>query len=157
MKKCNHDNCTNPVFSHGICKYHYRYASKVKAHKVHTGINDSKPETFSQSELFKKIWETRPHYSELSGQPLDNIINIPYYWVWCFAHILPKGKYPMFKFEEENIVLVSPEEHRLIDFGTFDERMDYNKKARYPANWDIFYQRKEYLKVKYQEQLKQLL
>jgi len=149
MKKCAHNGCNNPVFSHGICKYHYKYVPK-KNKKVLPSICSG------QMDLFNKIWSSRLHKSELSGQPLDQFKNTQYF-VWLFAHILPKGQYSMFKLEEENIILVSPEEHRLIDFGTCDERMEYNDVANFPANWDVFYQRKEYLKIKYQELKKQIL
>jgi hypothetical protein len=150
MKTCTHNGCNNPVFSKGICKYHYRYTPKEKVKKVLSSICSG------QMDLFNKIWGSRPHKSELSRQPLDQFKNTQYF-VWLFAHILPKGQFPMFKLEEENILLISPEEHRLIDFGTCDERMEYNEVANYKCNWDVFYQRKEYLKVKYNERLKQIL
>jgi hypothetical protein len=75
-----------------------------------------------------------------------------------FAHVLDKKNYPLFKTNEENIMLVEPfDEHRLLDQGTFDQRTDYNDKSQFKANWDLFFQKKEYLKVKYQEFLNQIL
>ena len=155
MKKCSHPDCNNPVFSHNFCKYHYRYVPK-KSKKEYPHKSSAGPNDQSQLELFNKIWNSRPHKSELSGQPLDQYTNGAYF-IWMFAHVLDKKNWPLFKFEEENIILVSPEEHRLIDFGTCDQRMAYNDKVYRHANWDIFYQRKEYLKVKYTEFAKQIL
>jgi len=63
------------------------------------------------------------------------------YW-HCFAHILPKGKYTKFKLNPENILVVHPEVHHLIDAGTQDQRD--------ATGWDFspFYdKRKELLKL----------
>jgi len=56
------------------------------------------------------IWNSRPHVSELSGKPLLQIGN--YYWHYQFLHILPKGSYPEYKLNPDNILLGTPEEHR---------------------------------------------
>lgn len=58
-----------------------------------------------EKELFLRIWAKRPHKSELSGEPL------PLFDAWCFSHILPKGAYPELRLEEENIVLLTRQEH----------------------------------------------
>jgi len=64
----------------------------------------------SQKELFKHIWETREHISELTGKPLLSE-NHPQ-WHWQFLHVLSKGAYPGYKLREENILLALPEEHQ---------------------------------------------
>jgi hypothetical protein len=84
----------------------------------------------NQSQLFNKIWESRQHRSELSGLPL-----LPKghpQWHWQFAHILPKGTYPKWKFEEKNIILCLPEEHaRQETFPKFIEKRDELKREYY--------------------------
>jgi hypothetical protein len=144
MKTCSHTNCNNPVFSHGTCKYHYRYKPKVSKKIV------VKSEQ-SQIELFNKVWTSRPHVSELSGDPLDCYYGTSL-WFSCFAHCLPKGRFARYKYLEENIILVTPEEHRLIDQGTADQRLEYPE-----VNWDLFYQKYEYLKRRYSEEEKQFI
>jgi len=75
-----------------------------------------------------------------------------------FAHVLDKKNYPLFKLNEENIMLVEPfYEHSLLDHGTYEQREKYNNNNTIKVNWDLFFHKKEYLKVKYQEHLKQLL
>jgi len=147
MKICTHPNCSNPVFSHGICKFHYKWKPKIK--KVIL------PKNTGQLALFDQIWNTRPHVSELSGGPLDKYYNTPFF-IWLFAHVLDKKNYPLFIIEEENIMLMSPEEHRLLDHGDSDHREAYNEDHKYTANWDLFFQKKGYLKNKYRERLHQL-
>jgi hypothetical protein len=56
--------------------------------------------------LFFKIWTKRPHNSQLSGTPLGNEPLTTF-----FDHLLEKKAYPQFKFEEENIILVTATEH----------------------------------------------
>lgn len=70
------------------------------------------------------------HRSELSGATL-----LPKghpQWHWQFAHILPKGTYPKWKFEEKNIALCLPEEHaRQETFPKFIEKRDELKREYY--------------------------
>lgn len=63
----------------------------------------------TQLELFKKIWNSRPHISEVSGKKLLPVGHSQ--WHWQFAHVLPKGSFPSMKHDEENIMLMLPEEH----------------------------------------------
>lgn len=61
--------------------------------------------------MFRWIWENRPHgyRSELTGEPLLPPGNSR--WHWQFLHVLPKGIYPKFRLNPENIILATPEEH----------------------------------------------
>lgn len=73
-----------------------------------------------QKILFESIWAVRPHYSFISGLPLDEEPKVHY-----FAHIIPKGLYPKFKLLDRNITLLNEVEHHLYDFGTESQREDY--------------------------------
>lgn len=141
MKTCSYLNCNNPVFSKGECRYHYRYIPKKKKY-----AKKASPET--QVELFTRIWSTRSHHSEISGEPLEKYAS---FWLNLFMHVLPKGKYPKFKYLEENIMLGTPEEHRLLDQGTEKQREEHNKNAQFPADWQKFYDKQKKLKIKYRE------
>lgn len=75
----------------------------------------------NQIEMFKWIWENRPHVSEVSGEPL--LYPGHRQWHWQFAHILNKGSYPLWKLNPDNIMLLLPEEHDRQDtFPAFRER-----------------------------------
>ena len=71
----------------------------------------------SQANFFWHIYQTRPHKSEVSGEPIR-------FAPACFAHVLPKGSYPHFKYLDLNIVLMTVEEHNLYDHETHKARQD---------------------------------
>lgn len=78
-------------------------------------------------EFFLSIWNTRRHYSEVSGaylgkEPLSVF----------FHHILPKEKYPQAAEDEENIILLTLEEHDQVEMDMYryeevNERRNYLK------------------------------
>lgn len=56
--------------------------------------------------MFLEIWRERPHKSEISGKWLGNEP------LSCmFDHLLEKELYPELKFEKENIMLMTCDEH----------------------------------------------
>ncbi|MFZ7121755.1 MAG: hypothetical protein ACOWWH_12515 [Eubacteriaceae bacterium] len=63
----------------------------------------------NQKELFEYIWETRPHISEFSGEPL--LPKGHFQWHWQFMHCLPKGSYLKYKLNPDNIILGTVYEH----------------------------------------------
>ena len=63
----------------------------------------------SQLEMFNWIWTDRMLESQLSGRNLIHPHNMQ--WHHQFLHILPKGSYPKWKLNPENILLALPEEH----------------------------------------------
>lgn len=65
-------------------------------------------ESTRQWRFFSEIWSERPHYSEVSGKWLGNEINSCF-----FDHLLEKGtdRYAHLRYEKENILLVTPDEH----------------------------------------------
>ncbi len=59
---------------------------------------------------FLDIWKNRPHKSEVSGTYLGSEPMSTY-----FHHILAKEKYPKACFDEENIILLTLEEHDNVE------------------------------------------
>ena len=57
-------------------------------------------------EFFSSIWEKRKHRSEISDTYLGQTPLTVF-----FHHILPKSKYPQAALDEENIILLTLEEH----------------------------------------------
>jgi hypothetical protein len=68
--------------------------------------------------FFLQIWKKRQHLSEISGLPLVGEPLSVY-----FHHILPKEKYPEAALDEENIILLTLNEHDQVesDIYRFDE------------------------------------
>jgi len=99
-----------------------------------------------QYPMFVSIWVKmdRPRVCPISNKKLDS------YWgtdqfTWCFAHILPKSTHPLYKLNPDNIMVIHPEAHTLIDQGT--------KKQREQTGWnfEVFYNRREELKKEYEK------
>ena len=73
-------------------------------------------------------------------------------WRCCFLHILPKGKWPLYRTYRGNLLLGHYEEHTLIDQGTEAQRQRYKEEWEakgYTVDWDIFYDLQEKLKSFY--------
>lgn len=93
-------------------------------------LEEKKKENLLQTKLFEKIWKERKHESEISGEYLGKEILSTY-----FHHILPKESYPHLKLVEDNIILITFDEHQKVESdATF-----------YP----IINERREKLKEKY--------
>lgn len=65
-------------------------------------------------DFFLQIWRKRPHYSEVSGKWLGSEPLTIF-----FHHILPKEKYNQACFDEENIVLLTLEEHEQVEMDMY--------------------------------------
>jgi len=81
--------------------------------------------------FFLQIWKKRPHKSEVSGTSLGSEALSTY-----FHHILPKEKYPEASLDQENIILLTWEEHDQVE-------MD-------PIRYEEINKRREQLKQKYE-------
>lgn len=75
--------------------------------------------------MFELIWKVRPHRSEVSREVLSQEINS-----YFFHHILPKSKYPDLKLNEENIILLTPEEHASVEMDIMKYE-EINKRREY--------------------------
>jgi len=99
--KCDGSHC----FRHKPRKPMSKMSSKLskKLDKSPKNINEMR-------EFFMKIWRKRPHHSQVS---LDYLGSEPL--TVFFHHILPKEKYPEASLDEENIVLLTLEEHDAVE------------------------------------------
>jgi hypothetical protein len=88
-------------------------------------------QTVEMQEFFLHIWKKRLHKSEISGTYLGSEALSTY-----FHHILPKSKYPEACLDEENIILLTWEEHDQVE-------MD-------PTRYEEVNKRREQLKQKYE-------
>lgn len=97
----------------------------IKERREKRGRDHSKrsygPPFTSQREMFDWLWVHHDKVCPISKRNLSYFEGKRTYFS-CFAHILPKGKYPKFKFEPDNILIVHPDVHTLIDAGTQEQR-----------------------------------
>ncbi len=125
MKTCKIENCNNPVWSQGLCINHK--PRKAIQKRKHSRKSD---DSMQMLNLFFTIFAKRPHNSEVSGEYLGNEPLSVF-----FHHILPKNKYPEAKFDEENVILLTLDEHTNVESD--------------PQRYEIINTRREYLKIKY--------
>ena len=87
-------------------------------------------EKSSMREMFLRIWKQRLHKSEISGERLGTEpLSI------FFHHILPKEKYKDAMLDEENIILLTLDEHTNVENDIY--------------RYEEVNKRREYLKTKY--------
>ena len=122
MKICNADNCNNPVFGGGYCKFHQYLRQEKNKPIVSTSISSYKEKHIKpkrsntgELELFKEVWNERPHVSEISGKPI-HIFDIN-----CFHHILTKGAYPEHRLNKDNIIILTRAEHNDVHQYSLDD------------------------------------
>jgi hypothetical protein len=108
MKTCSIENCNNPIWSKGVCKNHTTKKSFTSKFITKKKVSDGK--TIQMREMFLDIWKKKRHYSEVSGTYLGSEPMSTY-----FHHILPKSKYPEACFDEENIILLTLDEHTNVE------------------------------------------
>jgi len=155
-KECRDDDCsvTFPQYNSmqkycsGSCKAkNEKKKSKPRniTPKPYSGINDHNVD--KEIELYHSIWEERDHVSYLSGKPL--VREGSSFWHNQFAHVLAKGKakYPKFKLFSKNIILLTPEEHNLLDFCSESDREKYGVNKE--CSWKKVYEYKESLIKEY--------
>ena len=85
---------------------------------------------FEMRDFFLQLWKKRVHKSEVSGEYLaSEPLHV------FFHHILPKEKYPQAMLDEENIILLTLEEHDQVEMDMY--------------RYDEVNERRNYLKIKY--------
>jgi hypothetical protein len=96
-------------------------------------LEDKHRNISERNELFLQIWTNRPHKSEVSGEYLGNEPLTIF-----FHHILPKEKYPEAAFDEENIILLTLDEHTNVESNIY--------------KYDAVNERRKFLLEKYNKQ-----
>ena len=82
-------------------------------------------------DFFLQLWKKRRHFSEVSGKYLGSEPLTTF-----FHHVLPKEKYPEASLDEENIILLTLEEHDQVEMDTY--------------RYDEVNRRRDLLKAKYE-------
>lgn len=89
-----------------------------KALKTNSGIKQTTTKSTKNTDemfsFFLDIWKKRKHQSEISGKYLGKEPLSIY-----FHHILPKEKYKEASLDEENIILLTWEEHDQVERDIF--------------------------------------
>lgn len=135
MKTCSVEGCDGKIWSKGLCLNHLKRKPLPASRQL--GVR-AKVQSFVDRErinkmrsFFMEIWKKRKHYSEVSGVFLGDEAMSTY-----FHHIMPKEKYPDACLDEENIILLTLDEHSNVENDIYKYE-EVNK-------------RRELLKLKYE-------
>jgi hypothetical protein len=66
----------------------------------------------------EQLWKDRKPYSEVSGTYIGPEPN----WA-CVHHLLPKSKYPVYRYEDWNVILLTIQEHADTENGNLPEEV----------------------------------
>lgn len=109
----------------GLCLHHFRQMKKP----LTKPISAKQKDVLAQDQkMYASIWRKRKHVSELSGTNLGDKMKSIF-----FSHILPKGNYPRFRHREDNIILLTMQEHHDWEFGDRKDPKWQVVKDRYEA------------------------
>ena len=82
--------------------------------------------------VFLSVWKKRPHKSEVSGDYLGKEPMSTY-----FHHILAKEKYPEACLDEENIILLSLDEHSNVESNMYRYDEINNRRNKLKQKYNI--------------------
>ena len=121
-KTCGRNSDSNYCFQHKPRKP-FKPKKKLLAYRP-KGYEALREEILKMRQFFLEIWNKRTHHSEVSGAYLGKEPMSTY-----FHHILPKEKYPEACLDEENIILLTLEEHSNVenDMYKYEEVNDRRK------------------------------
>ncbi len=163
-RKCSFSECDYPVFGtdkntgKGYCKSHQwnrtdtsKRISKSSVERRNYKLSRNKYEFnplkwgfSSEISIFWHLWIIKPHKSEVSGKKLTTC-----QWMLCyFAHVLSKNKYPLYRYNPDNFMLVTEKEHHLIDQGNAEQRKKYENENP-GADFSVFFNKKKLLLKEY--------
>lgn len=116
---------------------------------IHIKTNDQyrkpikiKRKATGEKDFFESLWNSdKPKVSALTGLSLSDQNDARAHY---FAHILPKGKYPQFRLNPDNIMYLEFEEHRDWDFR--------RHKIKDDPKWQHIFRLEAHLKQLYNEQ-----
>jgi hypothetical protein len=125
-KLCKEEGCKMKAWSGGLCKNHIPRKG-LKNLTSFVKKQASIRQTSELREFFLQIWKKSKRKSEVSGTYLGSEPMSTY-----FHHILPKEKYPEACFDEENIILLTLDEHTNVesDIHKYPEVNDRRKKLK---------------------------
>jgi 5-methylcytosine-specific restriction endonuclease McrA len=103
-KKCDKEYC-----------FQHKPRKRIPTSNLTKTVKKEDPirKNIEMKDFFLKVWKDRPHKSEISGVPLGSEALSTF-----FHHILPKSKYPEASLDEENIILLTWEEHDQVESDT---------------------------------------
>lgn len=147
MRVCSVSSCSYPVFGtdkltrRGFYSRHQFLRTDKKKKEFTPGKPIAKRTTrkpmhkidwgfTTQIDLFMNLWEKARDEKgnvicQYTGEKLNRFEDDMTMFLTCFAHVLNKKNWPIFKLNPENIRIVFPEFHRCVDQGTMADKFKH--------------------------------
>ena len=107
----------------------FRHKPRKPMSKMSSGftkkLDKSAGKNTEMRDFFMSLWKKLPHYSQVSGKYLGAEPLTVF-----FHHILPKEKYPQASLDEENIILLTLEEHEQVEMDMYRYE-EVNQRRKY--------------------------
>jgi len=129
-----------------------RYKIPPRSKKVSIGLKGQVRTMWgykTQVELFEHVWAD--YFKTLNEMGMEWLCPFSHQSIKrfydsefkynCCAHILPKSKYPIWRLNPDNVILVHPEFHRIVDQGRLSDRLDHP--TWFFAKWDALVEQKK--------------
>jgi len=128
IKLCKELGCKMRAWSGGVCKNHI----PKKALQATPKLANNNDKILKMQEFFLSVWKKRPHKSEVSGKSLGKEAMSTY-----FHHILPKEKYSEACFDEENIILLTLDEHSNVENDIYKYEIINEKRKQLKTKYNL--------------------
>jgi len=128
IKLCKELGCKMRAWSGGVCKNHI----PKKALQATPKLANNNDKILKMQEFFLSVWKKRPHKSEVSGKSLGKEAMSTY-----FHHILPKEKYSEACFDEENIILLTLDEHSNVENNIYKYEIINEKRKQLKTKYNL--------------------
>ena len=132
-QKCKTCNCTSEseyCFRHKP-KKPFKPKKKLLAYRP-KGYQDVYEDALKMRNFFMDIWSKRTHKSEVSGEYLGKEPLTVF-----FHHILSKEKYPQAAFDEENIILLTLQEHDQVEMDMYRYEEVNDRREKLLIKYDL--------------------
>jgi len=157
VNQCQAKGCNYNAFSGGYCKCHQyfvaakkpipKYKPKRPARGANFGVT-TLPELFA----YVAYHAQRPIVCPVSAEDITHLFLQEFdVWKCCCAHVLSRQKYPLWRLNPYNIILLSPRVHRLYDQGT-----ELQRQKHADWNWQYLYDLKDRLRAEYEVYVKEV-
>ena len=122
-KNCEGDYC-----------FLHKPRKRINAQPLTNYVKKEQPirEISEMRDFFLQIWKKRLHLSEVSGLPL---VGEPLHIY--FHHILSKEKYPQASLDEENIILLTLDEHTNVESNIYKYEEVNKRREKLKQKYEI--------------------
>jgi len=105
----------------------------MRRRTLRSNKSKGKPSPNEDHLFFTQIWKKRPHRSEISGEYLGKEASSAF-----FHHILPKNKYPKIRMDEENIILLTLDEHADVESDMYKYDIINQRRTKLLKKYELY-------------------